>query len=242
MSLVRGPWRRAASPPKAGTGDRAPLSHPGEETLAAAVSGQLDRPHHLVIMAHLEQCARCREIQAGLAAPGGELLAGISAEEAPPAALWRSIEAALDLPLANARLDPALPIPAAIRAELDGVARPHWWSRLLNGGRIAILLRDPVSRSQLCLGEMQGGRRFPRHLHVGSEQSAVLAGGYADERGTFEAGDYVEYERDSEHGPDTLEGDPCWILFRLEGGVRFRGWRGVVQRLLAGRRAAAGAD
>jgi putative transcriptional regulator len=79
---------------------------------------------------------------------------------------------------------------------------------------------------------MPGGRRFPRHLHLGSEQATVLAGGYEDERGSFEAGDYVEYERGSEHGPDTLDGDPCWILFRLEGKVRFRGWRGLIQRLV----------
>ena len=31
--------------------------------------------------------------------------------------------------------------------------------------------------------------------------------------------------------PHTLDGDSCWILFRLGGPVRFRGWRGALQRL-----------
>jgi len=55
--------------------------------------------------------------------------------------------------------------------------------------------------------------------------------GYADERGEFLAGDYAVYEPGSVHGPDTLDGDPCWTLFRLDGKVRFGGWRGALQRI-----------
>lgn len=229
MSLLTGPWDAVAPAAAAG---RPPAAHPSEETIAAAVSGQLDLPHRLVVSTHVELCRTCRELQAELASPGGVLLAGLATGEAPPAALWNRIESALDAAPPEDRLDPALPIPAAVRAELAGWPRPRWWAHLLNGGRMAVLLDDPATGTQLCLGEMPGGRRFPRHLHLGSEQATVLAGGYEDERGSFEAGDYVEYERGSEHGPDTLDGDPCWILFRLEGKVRFRGWRGLLQRLV----------
>ena len=55
--------------------------------------------------------------------------------------------------------------------------------------------------------------------------------GVADERGEFLAGDYAVYEPGSVHGPDTLDGDPCWTLFRLDGKVRFGGWRGALQRI-----------
>ena len=229
MSLINGPWLPSSPVPSAG---RAPVTHPSEETIAAAASGQLDLPHRLVVLSHVELCPACRELQAELASPGGVLLAGLAPVEAPPAALWQRIEGALDAVPKEDRLDPALPIPAALRSELAGQPRPRWWAHFLNGGRMAVLLEDPASGTQLCLGEMPGGRRFPRHLHLGSEQATVLAGGYEDERGSFEAGDYVEYERGSEHGPDTLDGDPCWILFRLEGKVRFRGWRGLIQRLV----------
>lgn len=94
-----------------------------------------------------------------------------------------------------------------------------------------MLLEDAHSKSLLCLGEMPGGRRFPRHEHLGFEQVTVLAGGYSDERGEFVAGDYAAYEPGSVHGPDTLDGDPCWTLFRLDGKVRFAGWRGRLQRI-----------
>lgn len=231
MSLLAGPWENR--PESSGLGGRTPATHPPDETLAAAASGQLDRPHRIVIAAHVESCAQCRSRQGELAAPGGALLTEL-AGEAPPAALWERIDAAVSKaavePLAD-RLDPALPLPAVVREELAGVPNPRWWSFFLKGGRMAVLFEDPVSGAQLCLGEMPGSRRFPRHLHLGFEQCTVLAGGYEDERGSFEAGDYAEYEPGSEHGPDTLDGDSCFILFRLEGKVRFRGWRGLLQRL-----------
>jgi putative transcriptional regulator len=80
---------------------------------------------------------------------------------------------------------------------------------------------------------MPGGKVFPRHEHRGFEHAVVLAGGYEDERGSFVAGDYAIYEPGSEHGPHTLDGDDCWILFRLGGPVRFHGWRGAIQRIFA---------
>ncbi len=229
MSLINGPWESTAPLPSSG---RQPAAHPSEETIAAAVCGQLDLPHRLVVMTHVELCSACRELQAELASPGGALLDGLATEEAPPASIWSRIESALDASPRAVDFEPALPIPPAVRLELVVQPRPRWWAHLLNGGRMAVLLDDPATGTQLCIGELPGGRRFPRHLHLGSEQATVLAGGYEDERGSFEAGDYVEYEPGSEHGPDTLDGDPCWILFRLQGKVRFRGWRGLIQRLV----------
>ncbi|MGE0640023.1 MAG: cupin domain-containing protein [Thermoanaerobaculia bacterium] len=207
------------------------MKHPSEETILAAVSGGLDRPHRIVVEAHLEQCPTCRASQGELARAGGSFLTGIP-PEAPPAALWERLESAVRSAPPVDRTDPAWPLPESVRAELRGQPKPSWWSLLLNGGKVAVLLEDPATKALLCLGEMPGSRRFPRHEHLGFEQVTVLAGGYEDERGSFEAGDYAEYGPGSEHGPDTLDGDPCWTLFRLEGKVRFRGWRGLLQRLV----------
>lgn len=209
---------------------RSEPSHPADETLAAAASGQLDRPHQLVLEAHLARCTPCSARLGELAAPGGAWLAQLPPEPL-SAQCWEGIAAALLEPPAEDALDPSLPLPASVRQELAGTPRPIWWSRWLNGGRVAVLLEDPTTKAQLCVGEMPGGRRFPRHRHLGFEQVTVLAGGYEDERGSFEDGDYAEYAPDSEHGPDTLDGEPCCLLFRLDGKVRFSGWRGFLQRL-----------
>lgn len=208
-------------------------THPHDETLMDLASAQLDRPHRLVLEAHLELCADCRQRVEGLAAPGGWWIEQLPAE-APSRALWERLEHRIgEAPPADP-FAPQLPLPAGLRQELAGLAKPRWWPFFLNGGRVTVLLQDPVTKSRLCLGEMPGGRRFPRHEHFGFEHATVLAGGYSDERGEFVAGDYQCYEPGSEHGPDTLDGDPCWTLFRLEGKVRFQGWRGVVQRLFGG--------
>lgn len=209
---------------------RRDLTHPLDETLLDLAASQLDRPHRVVLEAHLEHCAVCRQRVGELAAPGGWWLEQVP-PEAPSRELWQKLERTL---VAPALVDPFaahLPLPLALRQEFVGQPRPRWWSIGLNGGRITVLLEDAVTKSLLCLGEMPGGRRFPRHEHLGFEQVTVLAGGYADERCEFVAGDYAVYEPGSVHGPDTLDGDPCWTLFRLDGKVRFGGWRGALQRI-----------
>lgn len=205
-------------------------THPPDEALLDLAASQLDRPHQLVLEAHLEPCAACRQRVGELAAPGGWWLEQLPAA-APPAALWERLERRIVAPVPADPFAPDLPLPRCLRQELAGQPKPRWWSLLLNGGRVTVLLEDAVSKSLLCLGEMPGGRRFPRHEHLGFEQVTVLAGGYADERGEFVAGDYQSYEPGTVHGPDTLDGDPCWTLFRLDGKVRFAGWRGTLQRI-----------
>jgi len=211
------------------------MKHPDEETLLDYAGGQLDLPMRVVVESHLEFCDHCRNQSAEFAAPGGWLLEhGGVPVETPRPELWRSIEAALPVASAPDPISPEIPLPRAARGELPAGGKIRWWSWFLGGGRMAVLAEDAASGSRLMLGEMPGGLVFPRHEHLGFEHAVVLAGGYDDERGEFLAGDYAVYEPGSEHGPHTLDGDPCWILFRLEGTVRFRGWRGAVQRLFTG--------
>lgn len=205
-------------------------THPQDESLLDFAASQLDRPHQLVLEAHLQHCAACRVRVGELAAPGGWWLEQLPSE-APSSELWEKLERRLAAPTPVDSFAADLPLPLSLRLELAGQPRSRWWSMLLNGGRVTVLLEDAISKSLLCLGEMPGGRRFPRHEHLGFEQVTVLAGGYTDERGEFVAGDYAVYEPGSAHGPDTLDGDPCWTLFRLDGKVRFAGWRGVLQRI-----------
>lgn len=209
------------------------MRHPDSETLLDHAGGQLDLPMRVLVEAHLDQCASCRDEVAGMAAPGGRLVASIAAPAAAPEALWQRLEAQLGAATAPDRLGADVPLPLAARRELPAGTRPRWWRLLLGGAKMARLATDPATGAHLAIGRMPGGLVFPRHEHVGFEHAVVLTGGYDDERGEFLAGDYAVYEPGSEHGPHTLDGDSCWILFRLGGPVRFRGWRGALQRLVA---------
>jgi putative transcriptional regulator len=209
------------------------MRHVPIETLAEHASGQLDLALRVLIEAHLDLCAECRAEQAALVAPGGRLLVE-SAPTPPPAKLWARLEAELDAGAGRTpdALPESIPLPLAARRELPEIGPLRWWKLFLGGARMTELAVDPVSGAKLMIGQMPPGLRFPRHLHEGFEHVVVLSGGYDDERGQFVAGDYAVYEPGSEHGPDTLDGDSCWILFRLDGAVRFRGWRGLLQRLV----------
>lgn len=206
------------------------MRHLPNETLLEHASGQHDLALRVLVEAHLDLCPTCRGEHDELALPGGRLLAE-TAPALPPNELWTKIEAGL--PLSGADPLPAeVPLPLSARAELASETPLEWWRLGLGGARMAQLAHDASTGVRLLVGHMPPGRRFPRHVHLGLEQVVVLSGGYDDERGEFVAGDFGVYEPGSEHGPETLDGDDCWILFRLDGPVRFRGWRGLLQRLM----------
>ncbi len=209
--------------------------HPPEELMLAVVTGEADLPHRLLVEGHLERCAACRSAVAELSAPGGALLSSLRAEPL-PGRLWERLRTAVAaLPPETGADDPlfaGLPLPASVRRELPRMPAIRWRRLPVRGARLAVLLRDPFTNSTLILGHMPARRAFPRHVHVGPEDVLVLAGGYADQFGTFEAGAYGSYAPGTEHRPFTEPGEECWTLLRLETPNQFRGWRGWMQRLL----------
>jgi len=209
------------------------MRHPEPETLLDHVGGELDLPMRVLVESHLDHCPSCRDEAARLAEPGGRLLESVdpAAAAPPPAELWNRLETAISAPGPRDRFPSEIPLPAAARQELAADLKPRWWRWGLGGARMALLATDAASGGHLAVGRMPGGMKFPRHTHQGWEHAVVLSGGYDDERGEFLAGDWAAYEPGSEHGPDTLDGDDCWILFRVDAPVRFHGWRGRLQRL-----------
>ncbi|HZF08045.1 MAG TPA: cupin domain-containing protein [Thermoanaerobaculia bacterium] len=210
--------------------------HPSEETLLALASGEADLPLRATVEGHLASCPSCRTTLGELTAAGGALLRGL-APAPPPDHLWQQVLARVTpgKPPAASALDPlaALPLPEETRRELPPLCSLRWRSAWTPKARYALLARERATGSLLLVGHMPPGRYFPRHQHPGREDVLVLAGGYEDERGRYEAGEYAVYEPGSQHRPATEPGEECWILFRLEAPIRFLGWRGGLQRLLA---------
>lgn len=214
-----------------------PARHPDEDVLVDFATGQLDPAQRVLLEAHLAHCPSCTESVASLTDLGARALAAAGAP-APPRGVWERLSARLG----EVAADPlaGLPVPAAARQELPPLDGPPRWAKLpFTGGRMTRLwsaaARAPVDRADLLLLSFPPGRRFPRHLHLGGEEVVVLAGGYRDDLGVFEPGDFAIYPAGSEHGPTTEEEGPCWILTRIVGGVRFFGWRGLLQRLYEAR-------
>lgn len=207
------------------------MAHPADDLLLSFATGRADLPHRVMIEAHLAGCAPCRATVAEVSAPGGALLSGLTAE-APPTALWNRVLSGIEAPR---RPEPSplasLPLPEAALAELPETPQLRWHWGFAPGARYTGLVRDPFTHSVLLIGHTPPRRAFPRHQHLGPEDVVLLRGGYEDEMGHYEAGQYVVYAPGTVHRPIVEPGEECWILTRLEKPNRLLGWAGWLQRL-----------
>lgn len=207
--------------------------HPPEEVLLAFASGQADLPRRVMVEGHLDTCAVCRRTVGELNSSGGALVAGLR-EEAPPAWIWERLRVRIESTPQGAPPNPhlrGLPLPQGAVRELPDLGALRWRWALARGARYALLARDRFAGSVLLLACMPPGRFYPQHIHEGPEDVLVLVGGYEDQRGHYEAGEYACYEPGSGHRPLTAPDEECWVLTRLEAPNRFLGWRGWLQRL-----------
>jgi putative transcriptional regulator len=211
------------------------VAHPASDLLLSFATGRADLPHRVMLEAHLAGCPDCRAAVAEMCAPGGALLRGLPGAPL-PAGLWgRLRERIAEAPSQREISSPVLaglPLPAAALAELPEIHQLNWHWGFVRGARLTALARDPATRSLLLIGYSPPQRTFPRHLHVGPEDILVLTGGYEDDEGHYEAGEYAAYEPGTVHQPVVVPGETCWTLTRLETPNRLLGWQGLVQRLL----------
>lgn len=212
--------------------------HPPEETLLGFATGDADLAQRVLAEAHLALCSPCRETVAEMSAAGGRLLASLPARS-PSAGLWERISSGLSVPPAagaaalNAAYADELPLPPAARTELPALAPLRWRSAWKGSSQFALIHADNHDRGFLVAARAPRQSGFPAHQHCGPEDGVVLAGGYDDEFGSFEVGDYAVYQPGSRHQPETDRAEGCVILVRLELPNRFLGWRGWAQRLFS---------
>lgn len=209
--------------------------HPPEETLLAVATGQADLPYRVMVEGHLDTCASCRATAGQMSAVGGTLLESLDVPEIPTGHLWERLRRQIETLPRSPVPDPVLaglPLPEGARRELPPLRPLRWHWPLVRGARYAVLCRDRFTGSFLILAHMAPRRVFARHVHLGPEDVLVLAGGYEDQRGIWEAGGYAAYAPGTEHRPRTEPDEECWTLTRLERPNLFLGWRGLAQRLL----------
>ena len=201
-----------------------PRFHPREDHWLDYAAGQLDGASRSLLEAHLAFCEPCRRQAAHDTAPGGALLAGLPDLPAPTAMLG-GILARLKAPEPPRVGAETLPIPRNLWSLLPSLQGASWRGALTRGFRFL------EAAPGLFIIHMEKGRPFPEHGHTGMERSVILAGGLKDAGSVMEAGDFDEADGSRVHSPVALPDEDCWILASLEGGIRFTGWRGVLQRL-----------
>lgn len=205
-----------------------PTLHPAEELWIDYASAQVDLATRTLLDAHLAYCEPCRALAAEAAAAGGvSLQEGASPEV--PKGLLEGILSRLKAPEPPQVGKEALPLPRALWPLLPNLSAATWHGALTPGFRFLQILQP--GGPGLFLVHMRAGCPFPRHGHAGLERSLILSGGLRTETGQMEAGDFEEATPDHTHAPVALPDEDCWLLASIEGGIEFKGWRGLLQRI-----------
>lgn len=134
---------------------------------------------------------------------------------------------------ASAAMDEILALPEPLRAAAIDAIGLKGWEAMGRGLKRVALGGD--SAMEVELYRISPGASIPRHSHMGSEYTLVVAGGFSDERGSYGPGDVVINGPDDTHQPIGDEGEPCFALAIRDGGLRFTGVMGLIQRLVGAR-------
>jgi len=205
-----------------------PRLHPPATRLLDHVAGGADAAARALMDCHLALCDICAAQVADLSAPGGRFLAAQPAL-APPPDLFARIQAQIK---DTAPTPAELPFTRALAPYLPPDLTQGWRGALTPGFRFLDLAAELPRGVGLYLVHMAAGAGFPRHRHQGLEEAVILAGGLSDETGQLEAGDWGAMAEGTRHAPRALADADCWLIARMEGEIRFTGWRGLLQRMV----------
>ena len=131
---------------------------------------------------------------------------------------------------AGESLDELLSLPEPLREVALTSFQKSKWQSLTQG--IRRLKLDAGSNAEVELYRIEPGCTVPRHSHAGTEFTLVVAGGFSDESGSFGPGDISLKGPDDTHQPTGDQDGLCFALAVRDGGLRFTGVMGLVQRLV----------
>ncbi|MEM9178437.1 MAG: ChrR family anti-sigma-E factor [Pseudomonadota bacterium] len=132
--------------------------------------------------------------------------------------------------LAGEGLDELLDLPEPLRETALHSYQTHKWQGLTQG--IRRLKLDAGSEAEVELYRIEPGCTVPKHSHHGSEFTLVVAGGFSDESGSFGPGDISLKGPEDTHQPTGDMDGVCYALAVRDGGLRFTGVIGLIQRLV----------
>lgn len=121
----------------------------------------------------------------------------------------------------------ALPEPLRDKALMASIGKG--WSRLTRGVS-RLDLSDSIA-VHAHLYKIKPGSSVPRHSHHGPELTLVLQGGFSDQTGDYGPGDISYKTPQDTHQPIADDDGVCLALAVSEGGMRFTGMLGLIQKL-----------
>ncbi|BDU38237.1 ChrR family anti-sigma-E factor [Vibrio nigripulchritudo] len=198
--------------------------HPDLEMFKAYVDGTIDPCHGIMVAAHLETSSESRQTVQRLEAEAAQEM--FSADMAEIDTDLPEMEDMLSSIMDMKQLKPDTQVqeqPANHHIELNGkkfvlpkalrnhITRIGEWRSY--GGKVysaAVELEEEGARMNLLY--IKEGVQVPQHTHKGIETTLVLHGGFTDEHGHYDEGDFMTRDASVKHSPQTPEGQDCLCL------------------------------
>lgn len=201
--------------------------HPELDLLIEHAAGTLALAPAACVSAHLNYCETCSRTHAQLQDVGAAMFDTLDPEPVGDALLDRVL----------ARLDEEAPLsyqlpersgqdatPALLRRLMSGDFRDLSWKKVTDSLRITpIKTGDP--QFEFSLLHIKAGGEIPAHDHHGSEMTLVLQGGFSDDRGNYNPGDFIYRSATDVHSPRAFADEDCICLAVLDAPLRFTGWK-----------------
>lgn len=199
--------------------------HPSEQMLADFTNGSLTTGKNVVIAAHIELCAQCRERRLQLEAEAANSWQQEADQQREAAQrdfspLLKAITSKLEeasqreVPVDEPELlneihllEGSVTLPRILaKAAGEGLV----WKKLAGGINQADITLDDQTQCEFLY--MKPGSQVPVHKHRGNEITLVLDGSFSDEMGHYRAADFVLRDHTHQHQPVSEEGCLCFAV------------------------------
>ena len=216
------------------------IHHPDDATLMGFAAGTLSEPFGIIVSAHLDLCAQCRQASRTLDGIGAAAMQKSAPSDLVEGALGR-LMARLDEPAGAGTKSTVPQLPKAS----DGL--PPTLARVLGGGLDTIKWRHIVPGADDRLIKFPGrtgihtlrflrgkpGATLPEHAHVGTELTLVLHGALRDGENIYGPGDVTDMDDEGTHNPVVHGQETCICVIANEAPPRFRQLKfRVLQKLI----------
>lgn len=216
--------------------------HLDDATLLAYAAGALDESMSVVVASHLSWCSECRDAARYGDHLGGALIDEIDEQPMSDGALSRIMDCLDDSGDKTGGVTvltqhygacssegSSAELPPALARRLGVPISEIKWRMVAPGVYTHAVPLSSAALGKLFLVRVTKGSNLPEHGHGGAEMTLVLSGSYADEFGTFSAGDVADLDADVEHQPTATSDEDCICLVAMEAPTRFKG---IVGRLM----------
>jgi putative transcriptional regulator len=200
--------------------------HPSEEMLRTYIEGEIDAASSFAIATHVEVCPDCQkqceclEVQAGeeLCASDASILDDMSAmfdkivaleEDAEPFKFNRKVKT---VTVNNKQFS----LPLSLSRFVNDIG--EWKSY---GGKVYSAEVNLGEDARVNLLYISEDVQIPQHTHKGLESTLVLYGGFSDEDGHYQVGDFMVKDASVKHSPYTKQGEECLCLTVLTEPLLF---------------------